>query len=167
MPANLNEVVEGAMSVFAGRLENIKVTVNLDRSIPSLLLDKEQFKRVIVNLVDNAAEAMQDAPVRQLFVQTAFVSPDLVQLSVTDTGTGISAADKEKLFLPYFSTKNRGTGLGLAIVSHVVNDHHGSVRVEDHFPMGAHFVIELNAFNAADGLSPKDAETTEQATLKI
>jgi len=167
LPANLNEVVEGAMSVFAGRLEDIAVTVDLDRSIPSLLLDKEQFKRVIVNLVDNAAEAMQEAPMRQLLVKTAQISPDLVELSVTDTGTGISAADKEKLFLPYFSTKNRGTGLGLAIVSHVIKDHHGSVRVEDHLPSGARFVIELNTFAAFDAALARENDATEQATLKV
>jgi two-component system nitrogen regulation sensor histidine kinase NtrY len=167
MAANLNEVVEGAMSVFAGRLEGIRITVDLDRSIPSLLLDKEQFKRVIVNLVDNAAEAMQDSPVRQLLVKTSLISPDLVELSVTDTGTGISAADKEKLFLPYFSTKNRGTGLGLAIVSHVINDHHGSVRVEDHFPAGARFIIELSTLSGVDAAPARDAEAPEQATLKI
>lgn len=167
MPANLNEVVEGAMSVFAGRLEGISVTVDLDRNIPSLLLDKEQLKRVIVNLVDNAVEAMQEASTRRLLVKTAQISPDLVELSVTDSGTGISAADKEKLFLPYFSTKNRGTGLGLAIVSHVIQDHHGSVRVEDHLPSGARFVIELNTFAAFDAILVRESDSAEQATLKV
>jgi two-component system, NtrC family, nitrogen regulation sensor histidine kinase NtrY len=166
MPANLNEVVEGAMSVFAGRLENIEVRLELDPTIPLLLLDKEQFKRVIVNLVDNAAEAMQESPVRQLLVKTAHVSTDVVELSVTDTGTGVSPADKEKLFLPYFSTKNRGTGLGLAIVSHIIKDHHGFVRIEDNVPVGARFVVELSTFPMFDAGSSAEDDASEPVTLK-
>jgi len=135
--------VEGAMSVFAGRLEDIQVTVNLDRSIPPLLLDKEQFKRVIVNLVDNAAEAMRDAMVKRLIVVTRATSADSVELLIADTGCGISAGDKEKLFLPYFSTKGRGTGLGLAIVSHILSEHGGRIRVEDNRPSGTRFFIEV------------------------
>jgi len=167
MPANLNEVVEGAMSVFAGRLENIEVQLELDPTIPLLLLDKEQFKRVIVNLVDNAAEAMQESPVRQLLVKTAHVSADVVELSVTDTGTGVSPVDKEKLFLPYFSTKNRGTGLGLAIVSHIVKDHHGFVRIEDNVPVGARFVVELNTFPVFDASASSEDDAAEPATLRV
>jgi nitrogen fixation/metabolism regulation signal transduction histidine kinase len=149
-PADLNEIVESAMAVFAGRLEGIAVTLDLDRSLPMVLADREQIKRVIVNLVDNAAEAMTDSPVRRLEIATAQAAPDAVELSVTDTGCGVSATDKEKLFLPYFSTKNRGTGLGLAIVSHVVREHRGRVRVEDNVPAGARFVVELNTLAAAD-----------------
>ncbi len=167
MPANLNEVVEGAMSIFAGRLDNTSVTVELDETIPPLLLDKEQFKRVIVNLIDNAAEAMQESPVRRLLVKTVHVSPDIVKLSIADTGTGISSADKEKLFLPYFSTKNRGTGLGLAIVSHIIRDHRGFVKVEDNLPSGATFVVELNTFAAFDaGLIAGNA-APEPVTLNL
>jgi signal transduction histidine kinase len=70
-----------------------------------------------------------------------------VELSVIDTGPGVSAEDKEKLFLPYFSTKERGTGLGLAIVNHIINEHHGRVRVEENLPVGARFIVEFAAFN--------------------
>ncbi|MBV9940325.1 MAG: HAMP domain-containing protein [Acidobacteriaceae bacterium] len=141
---DLNEIVESALAVFAGRLEAVTLSVELDRSIPPVLADREQIKRVIVNLIDNAAEAMIEAPVRRLFVRTSQPGPELVQLAVIDTGCGISAEDKEKLFLPYFSTKGRGTGLGLAIVSHIVTEHHGRVRVEDNSPSGARFIVELN-----------------------
>lgn len=147
VPTDLNEIVESAVSVFAGRLEGL--SVSLDRNLPLVMADKEQIKRVIVNLIDNAAEAMNDSPVRKLLIATAQTSPDTVELSVTDTGCGISAADKEKLFLPYFSTKGRGTGLGLAIVSRIVAEHHGRVRVEDNYPTGARFIIELNALTEA------------------
>lgn len=149
-PADLNEIVESAMAVFAGRLDGIVVALDLDRALPLVMADREQIKRVIVNLVDNAAEAMRESPVRRLEIATAQAAPDAVELSVTDTGCGVSASDKEKLFLPYFSTKNRGTGLGLAIVSHIVREHRGRVRVEDNIPAGARFIVELNTLAAAE-----------------
>jgi len=167
MPADLNEVVESAMTVFAGRLENIDVSVALGKNIPPILLDREQIKRVIVNLVDNAAEAMKDAPVRRLMVTTSRPAPEVVELAVTDTGYGVSADDKEKLFLPYFSTKGRGTGLGLAIVSHIVTEHHAKVRLEDNRPVGTRFVVEFNVVLSGDSDSASDAEETSPATLKV
>lgn len=167
LAADLNEIVESAVSVFAGRLDGVVVSLDLDRTIPLVLADKEQVKRVIVNLVDNAVEAMNGAPVRELLIATSHASLDTVQLCVSDTGWGISAADKEKLFLPYFSTKNRGTGLGLAIVSHIVTEHHGRVRVEDNRPTGATFIVELNALSAADSSLSNDAADTHPATLKV
>jgi len=106
-------------------------------------LDREQFHRAVVNLVDNAAEAMQDSLVKKLFVATQPGTAETVELVVADSGCGVSAEDKEKLFLPYFSTKNRGTGLGLAIVSHIVAEHDGHIRVEDNKPTGARFTIEI------------------------
>jgi len=157
LSVDLNEIVESALSVFAGRLENITVSVDLARGIPNVVADREQMKRVIVNLIDNAAEAMIDSPVRRLFVRTLQSGPDTVELAVTDTGVGISASDKEKLFLPYFSTKGRGTGLGLAIVSHIVKEHKGRVRVEDNKPKGVRFIVELNTAIVADGLTREES----------
>jgi C4-dicarboxylate-specific signal transduction histidine kinase len=94
--------------------------------------------------VDNAAEAMQNAVLKEITVSTALVaSRDAIELVVSDTGQGVSRDVKERLFLPYFSTKRRGTGLGLAIVSRIVEDHHGSIRVEENKPFGSRFVIEL------------------------
>jgi two-component system, NtrC family, nitrogen regulation sensor histidine kinase NtrY len=167
LAADLNEIVESAMAVFAGRLDGLTVSLDLDRTIPLVLADKEQLKRVIVNLVDNAVEAMSEAPVRRLLLATSHASADTVELCVTDTGWGISAVDKEKLFLPYFSTKNRGTGLGLAIVSHIVTEHHGKVRVEDNRPTGATFIVELNALAPLDSACSTDAGDTHPATLKV
>jgi len=166
VPADLNEIVENAMAVFAGRLEGIAVSVDLDRNLPSVFADKEQMKRVIVNLVDNAADAMQSAPVRKLRIETYQPSPGLVELAVTDTGPGISAAEKEKLFLPYFSTKARGTGLGLAIVSRIVKEHKGRVRPEDNHPSGARFVVELPAVLGPEAQGGEPAEGAP-ATLKV
>lgn len=141
--ADLNDVVENALGVFAGRLENIEVIKHLDSSLPPVRIDREQFKRLVVNLVDNAAEAMKSSLVRRLYVGTSAPTSDTVELIVADTGCGITAADKEKLFLPYFTTKTRGTGLGLAIVNHIVSEHGAQIRVEDNVPTGARFIVEL------------------------
>jgi len=108
----------------------------------------------VVNLVDNAAEAMQDSLVKELFIATQAGSADTVELLVADSGPGVSPEDKEKLFLPYFSTKNRGTGLGLAIVSHIVAEHNGQIRVEDNRPTGARFTVEIPAVVEAEAESP-------------
>lgn len=145
LPADLNTVVREGLDVFHGRLESIDIRLALAETLPPVALDREQFKRVVVNLVDNAAEAMHDAPLKRLFIGTQVSSQDTVELVIADTGCGITNEDKEKLFLPYFSTKQRGTGLGLAIVSHIVGEHNAQIRVEDNQPVGARFIIELPA----------------------
>jgi nitrogen fixation/metabolism regulation signal transduction histidine kinase len=144
-PCDLNEVVESALSVFTGRLEGIDLEKSLAPGLPQVNIDREQFKRVVVNLVDNAAEAMTESLVRRIFIETRAGLADAVELVVADSGCGVSAEDKEKLFLPYFSTKGRGTGLGLAIVNHILSDHHAHIRVDDNAPVGARFTIEIPA----------------------
>ncbi|MGH9627951.1 MAG: sensor histidine kinase, partial [Bryobacteraceae bacterium] len=150
VPADLNEVVESALSVFAGRLDGIEVRRDLTSGLPQVNIDREQFKRLVVNLIDNAAEAMQASLVKRLYVGTFSSTPDSVELVVADTGTGISPDDKEKLFLPYFSTKGRGTGLGLAIVNHILLDHNAQIRIEDNSPAGARFIVELPALGSRE-----------------
>jgi len=103
-----------------------------------------------VNLIDNAAEAMQDSLVKKLYIATQPGAAESVELVVADSGCGVSPDDKEKLFLPYFSTKNRGTGLGLAIVSHIVAEHNAQIRVEDNRPVGARFTVEIPAMIDAE-----------------
>src|SRR5579859_7899578 len=142
---DLNEVVESAVAVFAGRLDSIDLRTDLAGNLAPVNVDKEQFKRVVVNLVDNAAEAMQESPVRQIQIVTRAGAADTIELLVADTGCGVTAEDKEKLFLPYFSTKGRGTGLGLAIVNHILADHGAQIRVEDNSPAGTRFTIEIPA----------------------
>ncbi len=143
-PASLNNLIEGALIMFNGRLEGIHVRTELASDLPSVLADPEAIKRAVANLVDNAAEAMQEAILKEITISTSLVaSRDAVELAVSDTGQGISRDVKERLFLPYFSTKQRGTGLGLAIVSRIVEDHRGSIRVEENKPFGTRFVIEL------------------------
>jgi two-component system nitrogen regulation sensor histidine kinase NtrY len=143
-PADINEVVENALSMFNGRMDGIAVHISLALDLPKVMADSEAIKRAIANLVDNAAESMQDSMVREIEVSTALVaSRDAVEISVADTGHGVTPELKEKLFLPYFSTRKRGTGLGLAIVSRVIEEHHGSIRVEENKPVGARFIVEL------------------------
>ncbi len=153
VPTDINEAVAEGLAVFDGRLSGISVHRALTPDLPLVALDKEQFKRVIVNLVDNAAEAMRDSPLRQIVVATAPSGAETVELTIADTGCGISSGDKEKLFLPSFSTKQRGTGLGLAIVSHILAEHNAHIRVEDNMPVGARFIIELPVIAAADSLA--------------
>src|SRR6202023_1278786 len=143
-PADINEVIEGALSMSNGRLDGIGLHKSLAPDLPKVMADSEAMKRAVANLVDNAAEAMQDSLVREIQISTSLVaSRDAVEITVADTGHGVTRELKEKLFLPYFSTRKRGTGLGLAIVSRVVEEHHGSIRVEENKPVGARFIVEL------------------------
>ena len=143
-PVEINEIVGSALAMFSDRLEGIRFQTSLSPDLPKVMADSDAIKRAIANLVDNAAEALQDAMLREIHVTTALVvSRDAVEITVADTGHGVTRELKEKLFLPYFSTKKRGTGLGLAIVSRVIEDHHGSIRVEENHPVGTRFIVEL------------------------
>jgi two-component system nitrogen regulation sensor histidine kinase NtrY len=148
--ANLNSIVESALGLFQGRLEGINVSTELAASLPPVKADSELIRQVVANLIDNAAEAMEASPIRRLRVAThAEGDGDAVELEICDSGHGISPEDKDKLFLPHFSTKGRGTGLGLAIASRIVAEHHGTIRVEDNLPAGARFVIRFPAAEVA------------------
>jgi two-component system nitrogen regulation sensor histidine kinase NtrY len=144
--ADVNEIVESALGVFQGRLDGIDVESELGPKLAPVRADAELLRRVVVNLIDNAAEAVEGAPVRRLEVITrAKGQGDAVEIEVSDTGRGLAPDDKDRLFLPHFSTKERGTGLGLAIASRIIEDHHGTLRVEDNLPSGARFIIRLPA----------------------
>jgi two-component system, NtrC family, nitrogen regulation sensor histidine kinase NtrY len=143
-PADINEIVEGALAMFNGRLDGIRVEKQLDANLPLAMADPEAIKRALANLIDNAAEAMQDSRVREIHITTSLLDGrEGLEIMIADTGHGINREVKEKLFLPYFSTKKRGTGLGLAIVRRIIDDHHGSIRVEENKPAGAKFLVEL------------------------
>jgi two-component system nitrogen regulation sensor histidine kinase NtrY len=143
-PSDINSLIESSLAMFNGRLDGIRVHTKLAHDLPRVMADSEAIRRAFANLVDNAAEAMQDAALREINISTSLVtSRDAVEIIVADTGPGVTQDLKEKLFLPYFSTKKRGTGLGLAIVSRIIEEHHGSIRVEENRPMGARFVVEL------------------------
>jgi PAS domain S-box-containing protein len=143
-PASINAIVENALNMFDGRLAGVTVRKDLAPDLPKVMADPEAIKRALANLVDNAAEAMEGSMLREMRVSTSLVtSRDAVEILIEDTGHGVTQELKEKLFLPYFSTKKRGTGLGLAIVSRIVEDHRGSIRVEENRPVGTRFIVEL------------------------
>ncbi len=141
---DLNAIVTRALDMFAGRMDGVTVRTALAPNLPAIKADPELLRRVVVNLIDNAAEAMEGSAVRALAITTAPAADgETVHIEVADSGHGISPEDKDKLFLPHFSTKDRGTGLGLAISGRIIAEHHGTIRVEDNTPVGARFVIEL------------------------
>ena len=97
-----------------------------------------------MNLIDNALEVMEVSKIRKLIISSQFFpTREMIQLVIQDTGQGIAVGDREKLFLPYFSTRKRGTGLGLAIASRIIEDHKGYIHVEENNPKGTSFIIEL------------------------
>jgi nitrogen fixation/metabolism regulation signal transduction histidine kinase len=149
-PTNVNSIVEAALGRFDGRLEGISASTDLAASLPFIKADPDLMGTVITNLIDNAAEAMEGTAIRRLHVATRAVADgDAVEIEVSDSGHGVSPEDKERLFLPHFSTKDRGTGLGLAIASRIVAEHNGSIRIEDNAPVGARFVMRFPAAEAA------------------
>jgi signal transduction histidine kinase len=144
-PTDINRVIYDAIAMFNGRMDGIELRTSLSGSLPPVMADAHAMKRVFANLIDNAAEAMQDSLVKEIEIRSITVEsdPELVEVSISDTGHGITPELKERLFLPYFSTKERGTGLGLAIVSRIVEEHRGTIRVEENKPIGARFIVEL------------------------
>jgi two-component system nitrogen regulation sensor histidine kinase NtrY len=143
-PSDINAVVENTLALFNGRLEGIGVYTELAPDLPRVLADPEAIKRALANLIDNSAEAMQEAMLKEVHISTMLTpGRESVEIVVADTGHGVTREVKEKLFMPYFSTKKRGTGLGLAIVSRIIEDHRGVIRVEENKPVGTRFILEL------------------------
>lgn len=143
--AGLNDIVRNAVKLYDDRLDGVTLQTSLAEGLPSVMVDAEQIKRAIVNLIDNAAEALAETNGERRIVIGASENQKrgVIELSVADTGPGIPTQDRERIFDPYFSTRKRGTGLGLAIVSRIIAEHQGRIRVHDNKPRGARFVIEL------------------------
>lgn len=142
--AALHDVIDQALSLYDGLFPGLAVERRLAPDLPRLRLDPEQVKRVLINLVDNAIEATDGKG--RIVVSTEYDrSAGRARLVVADDGRGIAPADRDRLFVPHFSTKKRGSGLGLAIVSRIVQEHLGTIRAEDNVPRGARFVVELPA----------------------
>jgi signal transduction histidine kinase len=137
---DLGRLLEETLHLYQNLKPGVEIAGGVAGALPEIKLDGEQIKRVLINLLDNAVEAT-DPPGRVTI--SAHANDGHLEIQVRDTGRGIPPESKEKLFLPYFSTKGRGTGLGLAIVHRIVADHHGSVRVEDNAPKGSVFTLEL------------------------
>jgi len=144
VPTELHDLLNTTLALYDGLFAAVTFERHYDPSVAQVRVDPEQMKRVIINLLDNAIEAMGRNGA--IVVETARDVPNsLIRVVVADTGPGIPAAEHDKLFLPYYSTKGRGSGLGLAIVRRIVAEHGGSIDVFDNQPTGTRFIIELPA----------------------
>jgi two-component system nitrogen regulation sensor histidine kinase NtrY len=141
-PADIKEIIHDSLALYIEAHKNIEFIFNDDEDIPIFNLDKEQMKRVMINLFDNAIEAINGNGQLEVSLKFDWVL-QMVIIEVADNGSGITAEHKERLFEPYFSTKKQGTGLGLSIVDTIVTDHNGFIRVQDNIPRGTRFIIEL------------------------
>ena len=143
-PASLHDVIDQALSLYDGLFPGVAFERRLAPDLPPLRLDSDQMKRALINLVDNAVEATGGKG--RILVATEYDRAEgRARLVVADDGPGIAPADRDRLFVPHFSTKKRGSGLGLAIVNRIVQEHLGAIRAEDNAPRGARFVVDLPA----------------------
>jgi two-component system nitrogen regulation sensor histidine kinase NtrY len=140
-PALLSSIIESVINLYRD-YKGIDMHLSAKGTEELIEIDAEQFKRVIINIVNNAIQAMQNQGRIDIMIHQDDLS-NRVYVDIADNGPGIREEDKEKLFLPYFSTRKDGTGLGLAIASRVVAEHRGYIRVRDNKPRGTIFSIEL------------------------
>ena len=142
VPTDLHQLLSDALTLYNGIFTDVEIRRAFADRLPTVTVDPEQIRRVVINLVDNAIEAMDQRGTIDIETQHD-PSNNLVRVVVADDGPGIPPAEREKLFLPYYSTKRRGSGLGLAIVRRIVAEHGGSIDVSDNTPRGTRFAIEL------------------------
>jgi two-component system nitrogen regulation sensor histidine kinase NtrY len=141
-PNDLNEIISSSLILFKEAHRDIRFHFSPDPDLPVFKLDRDQMKRVLINILDNAVAAVDGDGIIEIEVKYN-PSLQMVTLELRDNGCGISDEDKTKLFEPYFSTKKAGTGLGLAIVNAIISDHNGYIRVRDNHPKGTKFIIDL------------------------
>src|ERR1700722_809858 len=137
-------------------MQTIRVVRKMSHDLPLVMADPEALKRALGNLIDNAAEAMQQSLYRELQISTCLLDSGMVELTIADSGSGLTDDMRQRLFLPYFSTKQRGTGLGLAIAAKIIQEHQGTIRAEKNEPAGARFIVELRPASSPDS----DAEAS-------
>ena len=155
---DMNKVAEEALALFAGRLDAITVKWDLEAGLPTVLADPDATRRALANLVDNAAEAMQGSLLRVLGVRSSLSEDGAgVEVEVSDTGHGLTDDIRERLFLPFYSTKHRGTGLGLSIAAKIAQEHGGSLRAEPNSPKGARFILRLPLMEPPTGTQTAQA----------
>ncbi len=141
----LHHLIDETLKMYDEALKGVQVDRSFDSQVSKVLVDPEQIRRVFVNLIDNAMDALSDTESgRRLSISTRLnTRKQSVAIEFRDNGGGIPPEDYENLFLPYFSTKKKGTGLGLAIVQRIINDHNGYIRAEPNFPNGMCFTMEI------------------------
>jgi len=141
-PNDLNQIINETIPLYRGAHRDIVFKFEYPEKMPSLNLDKDQVKRALINILDNAVAAIGKKG--KLTIKT-FCDDTLnvAGVEIADNGCGLLPEEKSRLFEPYFSTKKSGTGLGLTIVNSIISDHHGYIRVKDNHPKGTIFRIEL------------------------
>ena len=139
---DLHALLDDALSLYRGLFSDVDIRPRYAPSLPRVPVDPEQLRRVIINVVDNAIEAMDRHGIIEIESHHD-AGNKVVRIVVADNGPGIPPAERDKLFLPYYSTKGRGSGLGLAIVRRIVAEHGGNIDVTDNVPRGTRFAIEL------------------------
>ncbi|OFW16994.1 MAG: hypothetical protein A3F70_17545 [Acidobacteria bacterium RIFCSPLOWO2_12_FULL_67_14] len=144
VPTDLHALIGDLLGLYRGIFPQVELRTRFAEGLPRVTVDPEQIRRVLLNLIDNAVEAMEQRGTIEIETRHA-PAEKLVRIMVADDGPGIPVADRDKLFLPYFSTKKRGTGLGLAIVRRIVAEHGGSIEMGDNTPRGTRFTVELPA----------------------
>lgn len=147
-PTDLRELVADVIGLYRA-FPHVRIETRIPDALPAVRVDPEQFRRVVINLVDNAIEALGEDPAPPAEGGTIGVDAShepahsVVRLVVSDNGPGLSEADRAKIFMPYYSTKKRGSGLGLAIVRRIVVEHGGSIEASDNLPRGTRMTIDL------------------------
>jgi two-component system nitrogen regulation sensor histidine kinase NtrY len=141
-PTDVRPLVESVAVLYRDAHPGLVLTTRHADDLPMCQVDPDHIKRAVLNLVDNAVEAVGGGG--EILVETqSLPEAGCVRIVVSDTGPGIPLDDRDKLFLPHFSTKVTGMGLGLPIVSEIATEHGGTVSVEDNDPQGSRFTIEL------------------------
>jgi len=139
---DLQALLCDVLALYEGIFAEVQLRPRFADGLPRVSVDPEQIRRVMINLIDNAVEAIDRRGV--IDVEAHHVRAEsLVRIVVADDGPGIPPTERDKLFLPYYSTKRRGSGLGLAIVRRIVAEHGGSIDVADNVPRGTRFTVEL------------------------
>jgi len=162
---DMNQVAEEALSLFTGRLDGITIQRDLEPGLPLVLADPAAIRRALANLIDNAAEAMQGSLLRVLGISSSLSEDGAsVEIQISDTGHGLTDEIRERLFLPFYSTKQRGTGLGLSIAAKIVQEHGGSLRAESNSPKGARFLLRLPLMEPLPEPVPENGAATVSNT---
>ena len=141
-PTALHKIIDDILISYSEHDKHLKIKKSFDPNLGAVHIDPEQIRRVFINLFENATDAIDEGGAIQISTRV-LQKEKLVRIEFSDDGSGISPADRDKLFLPHFTTKKRGTGLGLAIVNRIIIDHNGSIQAKDNHPKGTVFVIDL------------------------
>jgi two-component system nitrogen regulation sensor histidine kinase NtrY len=143
LPNDINEIIDDALFLYREAHKDIDFSFLKAQEVIRFNLDRDQMKRAMINLLDNAVDSIENSG--QVTIKTGYnKTMEMVTIEIADTGCGVPAETKPKLFEPYFSTKKAGTGLGLAIVNSIISDHNGYIRVRDNKPKGTRFIVELS-----------------------